>query len=360
LKDGIAPTLNPLELKKRTSEAITVQTEEIISVFRELIGTAETSSKFSTQMEVLLYPCIYTLIHMGGKHLGDLLKFMDPTQAQPFIAYALKNLDNPAHLNFFETIYPDPGYNPTRLAISTRLQSIFNSHTVSRFLIGETTFDLEDLVERKSLIVFDLGDLGDISRESVGRFVVATLQSYARRRKANSRAIHLFIDEAHQFVSPSLGKIMKESRKFGLHVTLAQQIYGESMSPSMREIVSGNTSVKITAKNADKSLRAFSANTGTDLELLKSLKKYEYLIQSGDSLPVKYRLPAKTIGSKNSMTRDEWNSVLKDQIKTFYRSTSHPERRENASMRASSPRKAPTAKTNPIGTYGRKPPATKP
>lgn len=359
LRDGIAPTLNPLELKKRSGDAITVQTEEAISVFRELIGSAETSSKFTTQMEVLLYPCIYTLIHMGGKNLSDLLKFMDPIQAKPFIDYAFKHLDNPSHLDFFERIYPQDTYNPTRLAISTRLQSIFNSHPVSRFLIGDTTVDLEKLVERKSLIVFDLGDLGDMSRETVGRFVVATLQSYARRRKLGSKPIHLFIDEAHQFVSPSLGRIMKESRKFGLHVTLAQQIYGESMTPKMREIVSGNTSVKITASNADKSLRAFAANTGTELEILKSLKKYEYLIQSGDSLPVKYRLSAKVMGNKNSMSRDEWKAVLKDQIVNFYRSTERPEKRQSSVMKTTSPGRPARSKTNPIGKFGRKPPISK-
>jgi len=358
LKEGIAPTLNPLELKKRTSDAITVQTEEVISVFRELIGSGETSSKFTTQMEVLLYPCIYTLIHMGGKNLGDLLKFMEPAQAKPFIEYAFKNLDNPSHLDFFERIYPQETYNPTRLAISTRLQSIFNSHPVSRFLIGDTTFDLEALIEKKSLIIFDLGDLGDMSRETVGRFVVATLQSYARRRRLGSKPIHLFIDEAHQFVSPSLGRIMKESRKFGLHLTLAQQIYGESMTPKMREIVSGNTAVKITAKNADKSLRAFASNTGADLDILKSLKKYEYLIQSGDSLPVKYRITKKTMSNKNAMTRDQWKAVLKDQIHKFYRSTVVAEPREKF-VPKKSPQSPNTSKMNPIGNFGRKPPVSK-
>jgi len=358
LREGIAPTLNPLELKKRTSDSITVQTEEVISVFRELIGSGETSSKFTTQMEVLLYPCIYTLIHMGGKTLGDLLKFMEPAHAQPFIEYAFKNLDNPSHLDFFERIYPQDTYNPTRLAISTRLQSIFNSHPVSRFLIGDTTFDLETLIEKKSLIIFDLGDLGDMSRETVGRFVVATLQSYARRRKSGSKPIHLFIDEAHQFVSPSLGRIMKESRKFGLHVTLAQQIYGESMTPKMREIVSGNTAVKITAKNADKSLRAFASNTGTDLDVLKSLKKYEYLIQSGDSLPIKYKIMNKTMGNKNAMTRDDWKAVLKEQIGNFYRSTISPEPREKSAPNMLH-RRSVASKTNPIGNFGRKPPVSK-
>ena len=358
LRPGIAPTLNPLELKRKTDDAITVQTEEVISVFRELIASGEGAAKFTTQMEVLLYPCIYTLIHMGGRTLQDLLKFMDPDQARPFIDYAMCDLDNPSHLDFFERIYPQDSYNPTRLAISTRLQSIFHSHTVARFLIGEPTLDLEKLVQERSLIVFDLGDLGEMSREAIGRFVVATLQSYARRRRAGSTPIHLFIDEAHQFISPSLGRIMKESRKFGLHATLAQQIYGESMSPKMREIVSGNTAVKITARNADKSLREFASNTGTELELLKSLKKYEYLIQSGDSLPIKYRLNTKTLGNKNAMGAEQWKAVLKDQIQRFYRPVTKPARKTSKPIPRQTKPEEPQAEANPIGRYGRKPPVS--
>lgn len=356
LKAGITPTLNPLQLKNRSDEAITVQTEEVISVFRELIGSGEGAAKFTTQMEVLLYPCIYTLIQMGGKTLQDLLRFMDPEQAKPYIDYALRNLDNPSHLDFFERIYGQDSYNPTRLAVSTRLQSIFHSHPVARFLIGDSTIDLETLVEDRALIVFDLGDLGEMSREAIGRFVVATVQSYARRRRAGSKSIHLFIDEAHQFISPSLGRIMKESRKFGLYATLAQQIYGEGMSPKMKEIVSGNTAVKITARNADKSLRTFAANTGTDLELLKSLKKYEYLIQSGDSLPVKYKLSAKTLGNKNAMSAEEWKTVLNDQIERFYKPVTKPDRQSSKTVSNNSTNSAVPTDTNPIGQYGRKPP----
>ena len=358
LKAGIAPTLNPLELKRKTDDAITVQTEEVISVFRELIASGEGAAKFTTQMEVLLYPCIYTLIHMGGRTLQDLLKFMEPNQAGPFIEYALRNLDNPSHLDFFERIYPQDSYNPTRLAISTRLQSIFHSHPVARFLIGNSTIDLEKLVQERSLIVFDLGDLGEMSREAIGRFVVATLQSYARRRPAGSTPIHLFIDEAHQFISPSLGRIMKESRKFGLHATLAQQIYGESMTPKMREIVSGNTAVKITARNADNSLRAFAANTGTELDLLKSLKKYEYLIQSGDSLPVKYRLTTKTLGNRNAMSTEHWKTVLRDQIQRFYRPVTKPNRKTSKPILGRPKPGVRESEANPIGKYGRKPPVS--
>jgi len=130
------------------------------------------------------------------------------------------------------------------------------------------------------------------------------------------------------------------------------------MTPKMREIVSGNTAVKITARNADNSLRAFAANTGTELELLKSLKKYEYLIQSGDSLPVKYKLTTKTLGNRNAMSTEHWKTVLRDQIRRFYRPVTKPDRKTSKPIPGKLKPGARESEANPIGKYGRKPPVS--
>ncbi|MEM1035803.1 MAG: DUF87 domain-containing protein [Pseudomonadota bacterium] len=318
LEDG-APSLNPLELRDRGSRAITVQTEEMISVFRELLDTGTAAQKFSTQTEALLYPCIYTLIKMGDRTLQDLIRFKDPKSSAPYVLYAKKHLKNPAHKDFFDRLFPEKAYDRTRLSVSTKLQTIFHSLPVARFLNNPSTIDLECALEDGRLIVFDFGDLGDLSRETLGRFIVAQLQSYARRRPLNSTPIHLFIDEAHQFISPSLGRILKEARKFGLHATLVQQSYGESMTPAMKDIVSGNTAVKITGMNSEKSLKSFSENTGTAMPVLKSLRQHEYLIKSGDKPPRKFKISGRTIGHRNSMSIAEWKAVLSQQLQQFYR-----------------------------------------
>ncbi len=360
LVSSYAPTLNPLELKSHSDAAVTVQTEEVISVFRELISAGDITTKFTLQMENLLYPCIFTLIHMRNKNLLDLLNFMDPEKSSEYINYALKNLKNPSHRDFFERVYSQPTYGPTRLAISTRLQSIFHSLPVSNFLIGKSSIDLDRCIENKSLIIVDLGDLGDISRQTIGRFVVATLQSYVRRRPQRGVPIHLFIDEAHQFISTSMGRILKESRKFGLHATLAQQIYGEGMSPKMKEIVTGNTAVKIAARNSDKSLRAYAADTGVELEALKNLRKFEYVAKSGDGSPVVYKLKPDTLGTRNSMPMRNWKSMLTKQIIAHYRDLSRKTRSvviptkgvETARFNST----VSIRKKNPIEQLGRKPP----
>ncbi|MEM7662794.1 MAG: DUF87 domain-containing protein [Pseudomonadota bacterium] len=312
------PALNPLVLKDTSTWSVTVQTEEIISVFRELLDTGTPTQKFTAQTEALLYPCIYTLLKMGDRSLHDLIRFMDPNFAGPYLDYAAKYLKNPAHVDFFERLYPEKSYDRTRLSISTKLQSVFHSMPVSLFLNSPSTLDLEALIENRQLIVFDFGDLGDLSRETLGRFIVAQLQSYARRRPLNSMPIHLFIDEAHQFISPSLGRILKEARKFGLHATLVQQTYGEGMSPSMRDIVSGNTAVKITGMNSEKSLKSFSENTGTDMIELRSLRQHEYLVKSGDKPPQKFKISGKTLGNRNAMSMSDWKVVLKRQVERYY------------------------------------------
>jgi len=66
----------------------------------------------------------------------------------------------------------------------------------------------------------------------------------------------------------------------------------------------------------------------------------------------------KTMGNKHAMTRDEWKTVLKNQITSFYRSTIATKPREK-SLPKRSPQAVGRSKTNPIGTFGRKPPVSK-
>jgi len=57
--------------------------------------------------------------------------------------------------------------------------------------------------------------------------------------------IDLIIDECHLILSNDIKTILSEARKFGLHLTLAQQHVGQEMDSRMKNTVLTNTSVKI-------------------------------------------------------------------------------------------------------------------
>jgi type IV secretory pathway TraG/TraD family ATPase VirD4 len=70
--------------------------------------------------------------------------------------------------------------------------------------------------------------LGEEVSETFGRLIIAQLQSIAIRRSklppSMRKKIYLVIDEADTFLSGnSLNVILKETRKYGLHLILCTQ-----------------------------------------------------------------------------------------------------------------------------------------
>jgi hypothetical protein len=53
--------------------------------------------------------------------------------------------------------------------------------------------------------------------------------------------VHLFIDEFQNYIAPSIAEILSESRKFGLHLTMAQQYLGQRMDAEFRRGILANT-----------------------------------------------------------------------------------------------------------------------
>jgi hypothetical protein len=77
------------------------------------------------------------------------------------------------------------------------------------------------------LVNLNKGALGEMESRLVGMVLLAKIFSAslgrARETRANRRTFHLYVDEAQNFITPILGSILAEARKFGLTMTLANQ-----------------------------------------------------------------------------------------------------------------------------------------
>ncbi len=162
---------------------------------------------------------------------------------------------------------------------------------------GISTINLEESVNNGKIVLFNLskGKLGEEVSETFGRFIIAQLQSIAIRRAKLPpqfrKKIYLVIDEADTFLSGnSLNVILKETRKYGLHLVLCTQnlISGRDQEALKRNILN-NTNVKIVGSNGQSTLNPMSKEIGTDIEELMKTKKHEFRIKSGDKKPIKIK-----------------------------------------------------------------------
>jgi hypothetical protein len=337
LARGVSPVLNPLETKNKDPRIVNTATEEFIGQFKILLKDADNVT--SQQMEAVLRPCVKALmLRSAPSTLADLVAFLEPTgkggekDARESLAYfqeALEILPNPSDRHFLETDFYSPNYSQTKLSLRTRFRSLMGTDAIYHAVCGESTFDLRKAMNRRgSIVVFNLSGIGTNATDTLGRFFVGMIQSTAQEREAISEEYrpqtHLFIDECQRFINYSTEKILTEARKFGLYLTLAQQIVGHGMDSKLEQIVLGNSGIKVCGHSDHKSLATMSKNMQIDDKELKTLRKFEFYA-SGSSFPP---LRFKTANIKSDIVHtsllgeedaSRWIARQADQRARYYR-----------------------------------------
>lgn len=322
----LVPGINPLSTLHQTDDLDSV-VENFIATIGAIIGS---DGDISTRMKTILRPCLYTLAKYPHSTLYDLLAFISESEPDnaPWVEKAKKTLKNRSQLDTLESFF-DKHYATTKNAIRDRLRALLASDALDKCLTSENTIDLEAMMNTGKVMIFNLsaGMLGNETSAGFGRFLLCTLQNVALRRQnvavQHRKSVFLFIDEADRFTSDAVVSIYKETRKYGLHLTMAQQITGFGMSEEMWRAISGNSRVRFAGSaGGDKTTeRDLSYMAGIDSEDLKHLKPLHFYIKSGNHEPIKFNINKDLLGNRHSMNPKAWEQVRAHQLTTYYRSS---------------------------------------
>ena len=320
----ITPTLNPFDLPSREWDTINKASDALIEVFKEVMKADGEGTNFTSQMTTILKPCLSALLHKRDTSFVDLMKMLDddPAVYKPYLDYAKRVLTNPMHLDTLGRDFLKDTFNPSKLGIKTKVRNLLNDDYFYNFLVGKSTLNLKREINRKAVIIFDLSDLTKASKDAIGRFTMASLTTLAKSRGNlpyhRRTPIHLFVDECQNFISQSMESILTETRKFRLHGTFAQQFTGQGMDAQMKKAIIGNSAVKITGNNGVSDLKIMAAETGITVEEMQALNVGEFYIQSGKGKHC-LRVKMPLLGKDTKMTKQEWKSVMEQQIDQYYR-----------------------------------------
>jgi len=323
LGTDITPSINPFELQSKDWNDIALATDAFIEVFREVMRGDKDGVSFSPQMVTILKPVIATLLHMDHTTVADIIPFLSDERAdyETYLNHARQHLTNPSQLEFLKRDFFKDSYNPSKLSIKTKIRNLLSDDYFLNFLCGPTTVKLDEHINRRSVILFDLSSLTEASSIAIGRFIMATLIRFAfaqGEKPYHERVpIHLFIDECQDFISDSMKQIVTKTRKFRLHGTFAQQFCGQGMNTELRRAIIGNSRIKITGKNETTSLKMISAETGATVDELQSLSTGEFHIKAGKAPSVAVKIPMIKINQR--ISKPEWESRLADQKDRYYR-----------------------------------------
>ena len=328
---GRTPIFNPLDIPEaeRNPDDIAIIVKQLIEVFPELIQGLE----FTPQMRTLISACLTVLLNVPGSTLADLMDFMDDTKNAAWIRHADEVLAGSMYRDYFRREFMDKSSDITKRGIRMRLlEALQGNPPFLRMIGGQSTFNFEELLQRRAVVIFRLsrGDIGETTSNLIGKFIIARLKAFAFKQGRNHEddriPVHVFVDECQNYLSESVEIILKEARKFGVHLTLAQQILGDGMSPDLLKAILGNTAVKITGKNALFTLKKIADETGADLDELQTLSTGYFHTKAGNRRSVIVRMPANRLKNEGAVSKEAWERLRDSQLARFYRAPGSPSR----------------------------------
>ncbi|HLO76753.1 MAG TPA: DUF87 domain-containing protein [Magnetospirillum sp.] len=321
-----APVFNPFDIPdtERTEDAVSILVDDTIEIVAELL-----EKDFTTNMETLLRACFTVFFHRPGSTFADVLRFVDKKNNADFLELAERVF--PAHsplLRFIRHDLESDSLGPTRQAVKMRFTSLLSRHFFYSFLVGKSTFRLEELLRQRACVIFNLSksEIGTRECRIFGRFILAHLRAFAFKQgrggipERKRIPVHVFVDECQEFITESIETILAEARKYRVYLTLVQQTIGKGMSRELLETVLANTSVKASGRNSEANRKAFAAEVGIPIEELEKLERGAglFCIRSGNRPPVIVKVPGHRLRDKGAVPAEAWEHTLADQITRFY------------------------------------------
>jgi hypothetical protein len=336
----ITPVITPLNPLKHNPYK-----EAAVSYLIECLRSVVDNQEFSQRMETLLKTVLPALSHKEQPTLFDLVDIMAPQPAKRtpdsddpsrgmlgFIRQHSK--ENAASFDFIEKDFLSPGYNVTREAIRGRLQYLLSSLTFQRIMgcaeYKESTINLRQEMDRGAIIIVNLASqkLGSDVSADLGKFLLSTVFSAAMSRQdlqqIKPKACFAYLDEADAYLNESVSDIYAQARKYGLFLTVAQQVPGAGMNSLIQSQVFGNSGIRIAGNSGDPaSLALLASITRTDEAVIQDLRRGEFLFYSASS---QYRATVRRdlIGERHAISEAEWETVRANQIALYYRNHVHP------------------------------------
>jgi predicted DNA-binding transcriptional regulator AlpA len=194
---------------------------DLVAVFRRL------STSWGDQMTSVLGNAVLAFLESTeGGSLVDLRRFLVDSG---FRTAFLKTVRDPEVVYYWERTFPILVGKPQG-PILTRLDTFLRPKLI-RYMVAqkENRFDLAGIMNEGKIFLAKLaqGAIGEENAYLLGTLLVSKFQQLAMSRQQTAAALrrnfYLYIDEFHNFVTPSMASILSGARKYRLGLILAHQ-----------------------------------------------------------------------------------------------------------------------------------------
>lgn len=249
----------------------TLLASDLAAIFRRF------STSFGDQMQAVLSNAILAILeNERGGTLLDLRRFLTE---KPFRAEYLKSVTDPEISYYFEREFPLLKGSP-QAPILTRLNTFLRPKPIRYMVAQREGLDFASMMNDGKIFLAKLahGAIGEENSYLLGALLVTKFHQLAMGRQemaaAGRRPFTLYIDEFHNFVTPSVGSILSAARKYRLGLVLAhqemRQLWDQDASVGSAVLTNPCTRVcfRVGDWDAKKLAEGFSSFNATDLQSL--------------------------------------------------------------------------------------------
>lgn len=231
---------------------------DLVSVFQRLSGS------WGDQMASVLNNAILAFLESSrGGTLADLRRFLlEPAFREKFLA----TVHDPEVLYYWRKGFAHLAGNKSIGPVLTRLET-FLSRKPIRYMVSqqENRLDFADILDTGKVFLAKLSQ-GIIGRENsylLGTLLVSKLQQLAMSRQSQAAAVRkdfwIYIDEFHNFITPSMSEILSGARKYRIGLALAHQELRQLQRDSeVASAVLANPGTRVCFKVGDDDARKLS------------------------------------------------------------------------------------------------------
>lgn len=235
------------------------------------------STSFGDQMQAVLSNAILAILeNERGGTLLDLRRFLTE---KPFREEYLRSVTDPEISYYFAREFPLLKGSP-QAPILTRLNTFLRPKPIRYMVAQREGLDFASIMNDGKIFLAKLahGLIGEENSYLLGALLVTKFHQLAMGRQemaaAGRRPFTLYIDEFHNFVTPSVASILSAARKYRLGLVLAHQEMRQlwDQDPNVGSAVLTNPCTRICFRvgdwDAKKLAEGFSSFNATDLQSL--------------------------------------------------------------------------------------------
>ncbi len=231
---------------------------DLVAVFRRQ------SSSWGEQMESVLHHAILAFLESSrGGTIADLKNFLlDAGTRNEF----LKTVRDPDVVFYWKKGFPQLGGTRSIGPVVTRLEKLLSRKPVRRMVSQRVNkLDFADILDSGKIFIAKLpqGQIGAENAYLIGTLLVSKFQQMAmarqRMREEDRNPFFLYVDEAANFLTPSMAEILSGARKYRLGLILSHQSLSQlKAEPQVAGALDSSACTRIVFRVGDQDARALA------------------------------------------------------------------------------------------------------